>query len=131
MSAEITCELCGNCPQHCKCEYGDWEEAGFCVECDYEEWELKQQEAMRFTIITPGEILKEEFMDPKGLSALALANALWEPVEKLEAVLSNQGAITPELASRLALFFQNSAQFWLKLQHNYDRSRALRNSEGE
>ena len=71
-------------------------------------------------LIHPGEILKEEFMQPHGLSAYALAKALHVPRNRIESLVRGQRSITPDTALRLARFFGNSAQFWLNLQNAHD-----------
>jgi antitoxin HigA-1 len=74
----------------------------------------------------PGEILREEFMLPLGLSANALARELHVPPNRITAIVAteNPRAVTPDTALRLARYFGTSARFWLNLQQNYDLSRA-------
>jgi antitoxin HigA-1 len=71
-------------------------------------------------LITPGEILAEEFMQPLGLAANALALALRVPATRIQAILKGQRAITADTALRLGRYFGNSAEFWLNLQQQYD-----------
>lgn len=78
----------------------------------------------------PGEMLLEEFLVPMGLSAEDLAISINVPVAKIEAVISGQQGVTPELALRLAKFFAMSADFWLTLQLRWDLYRAQQ-SEAE
>ncbi len=75
---------------------------------------------VRMPIVTPGEILKEEFMDPLGLDLQSLAQETGLPSEALLRILNGQGAITAQVAECLAVKFQNSSQFWLNLQKNYE-----------
>ncbi|WP_198807534.1 HigA family addiction module antitoxin [Leptolyngbya sp. BL0902] len=78
----------------------------------------------------PGEMLLEEFLVPMGLSAEDLAISINVPMAKIEAVISEQQGVTPELALRLAKFFAMSADFWLTLQLRWDLYRAQQ-SEAE
>jgi len=74
----------------------------------------------------PGEILREEFMQPLGLSANALARALGVPANRISGVIATvkPRAVTPDTALRLARFFGASAQFGLNLRGAYELSRA-------
>ena len=76
--------------------------------------------------IHPGEILREEFMAPLGLSANALALALRVPVTRISEIVRSRRSITPEPALRLARYFGTSADLWLGLQSEYDLRRARR-----
>jgi addiction module HigA family antidote len=67
----------------------------------------------RLPLITPGEMLAEEFMQPLGLAANALALALRVPATRIQAILKGQRAITAGTALRLGGYFGNSAEFWL------------------
>jgi addiction module HigA family antidote len=70
--------------------------------------------------ITPGEILRDEFMADYGLSQNKLALALRVPVSIINRIVNNKYRITAELALRLARYFGTSPQFWLNLQTSYD-----------
>ncbi len=70
--------------------------------------------------ITPGDILKEEFMEPIDLTQKVLADSLGIPASRLNEVIRGKRRISPELALRLAACFGNSAQFWINLQSRYD-----------
>lgn len=72
----------------------------------------------------PGEILREEFLIPLGLSANALAMRLRVAPPRLHAILHQKRAVTPDTAMRLARCFGTSAQFWLNLQTMHDLSKA-------
>ena len=74
----------------------------------------------------PGEILREEFMKPYGLSANALAIALRVPATRIGDILrtENPRGISADTALRLGRYFGTSAAFWLNLQTAYDLSRA-------
>ena len=68
----------------------------------------------------PGIILQEEFLDEMDISQYALAKATVIPKTRINAIVSGGRSITPDTAVRLALFFGNSAEFWLNLQKQYD-----------
>jgi antitoxin HigA-1 len=80
----------------------------------------------------PGEVLREEFMTPIGLSANALALDLHVPPTRISEIirLEKPRAVTPDTALRLGRYFGTSAEFWLNLQANYDLSIARNNHEG-
>lgn len=75
--------------------------------------------------IHPGEILREEFMIPLGLSASALAIALRVPAPRINDIARERRAITADTALRLARYLGTSAEFWLGLQSDYDMKLAL------
>ena len=70
--------------------------------------------------VHPGEILREEFMAPLGLSANRLALDLRVPVTRISEIVNQRRAITPETALRLAQYFGTTPQFWMNLQTQYD-----------
>ena len=70
--------------------------------------------------IHPGEILREEFLLPLEMSAHALAIALRVPAPRINEIVRERRGVTAETALRLALYFGNSAEFWLGLQADYD-----------
>ncbi len=74
----------------------------------------------------PGEVLREEFMVPLGLSANALARALSVPPNRITAIIAEHSprAVTPDTALRLARCFGTSPRFWLNLQVAHDLSAA-------
>jgi len=74
----------------------------------------------------PGEVLREEFMKPMGLSANAVARALRVPPNRITAIIAEeaQRAVTPDTALRLARYFGTTPEFWMNLQLAYDLSRA-------
>ena len=78
----------------------------------------------------PGEVLREEFLEPLGLSAHALAVALRVPAPRINDVARERRGITPDTALRLARFFKTTPQFWMNLQASYDLKIALRDSRG-
>jgi antitoxin HigA-1 len=70
--------------------------------------------------IHPGVILDEEFLEPLGLSAYALAQAISVPRNRITGIVRGERAITADTALRLARFFDMSPEFWLGLQMDYD-----------
>ena len=63
--------------------------------------------------IHPGEILREEYLAPLGMSANALAMALHVPAPRINDVVRERRAVTPDTALRLARYFDTTAQFCL------------------
>jgi len=70
--------------------------------------------------IHPGEILREEFLLPLGMTAHALALELKVPAPRINDIVRERRAITPDTALRLARYFGNTPQFWMNLQSSYD-----------
>jgi len=70
--------------------------------------------------IHPGEILREEFLVPLEISANALALELKVAAPRVNDIVRERRAITPDTALRLACYFGTTAQFWLNLQSAYD-----------
>lgn len=76
--------------------------------------------------IHPGEILREEFMAPLGLSNNALALALRIPATRIGEILRGRRSITADTALRLGRYFGTSPDLWLGLQAEYDLRLARR-----
>jgi len=70
--------------------------------------------------IHPGEILREEFLVPMGMTAHALALELKVPAPRINDIVRERRAITPDTALRLARYFGTTPQFWMNLQTSYD-----------
>ncbi len=70
--------------------------------------------------IHPGEVLREEFLQPYKLTAHALSMALQVPAPRINDIVRERRAITVDTALRLAKFFGNGAEFWMGLQTDYD-----------
>jgi addiction module HigA family antidote len=68
----------------------------------------------------PGEILREEFMTPLGLSMNRVAMDLRVPVTRIADIVNERRGITADTALRLARYFKNAPAFWLNLQTRYD-----------
>jgi len=74
----------------------------------------------RLDPVTPGEILRDEFMAEYALSQNRLAIALNVPVSLVNRVVNNKYRINADLALRLATYFGTSPQFWMNLPTSYD-----------
>jgi antitoxin HigA-1 len=70
--------------------------------------------------IHPGEILKEEFLAPMGISQYRLAKDISVSPRRINEIVHGKRAITADTALRLGRFFTMSPQFWLNLQTRYD-----------
>jgi addiction module HigA family antidote len=70
--------------------------------------------------VHPGEILREDFMKPLGLSINRLALELHVPATRIGEIVNERRRITAETALRLARYFKTNAEFWLNLQNFYD-----------
>lgn len=76
---------------------------------------------MRFARpIHPGEMLREEFMQPLGLTPGKLARALGVPRTRIERLVREETAISLDTAVRLARYFRMSEGFWLRMQTSYE-----------
>jgi addiction module HigA family antidote len=75
----------------------------------------------------PGEVLREEFMKPLGLSASALARDLDVPVNRITGIIAEADprSVTPDTTLRLERHFVMDAQFWLNLQTEYDLTKTI------
>ncbi len=79
----------------------------------------------------PGEILREEFLAPLGMSANALARELRVPPNRITAIVNGTRSVTAETALRLARYFGTTPEFWINLQAGHDLSRAQAESGRE
>jgi addiction module HigA family antidote len=70
--------------------------------------------------IHPGEILREDFMRPLGISMNKLALDLHVPVTRIAEIVHERRGVTPDTALRLGRYFNTSARFWLNAQAAYD-----------
>ncbi len=80
-----------------------------------------------FAPVTPGEMLKEEFLGSYGLSQSRLAKAIGISPNRIAEIVHNRRRITADTALRLGLYFGNSPEFWMNLQSHYDLKMARRN----
>jgi len=82
--------------------------------------EPELEEGARMPALHPGEMLREEFMKPLGLSSNALAMELRVPVTRISEIVRQRRGITADTALRLARYFNMSAEFWMRLQMDFD-----------
>ena len=69
--------------------------------------------------VHPGEVLREEFLSPLGLSAGAVARAIAVPRTRIERLMKEEVDLSPDTALRLARFLGTSAEFWMAIQSRY------------
>jgi addiction module HigA family antidote len=72
----------------------------------------------------PGEMLREEFLKPLGMSVNALAMALRVPATRIGAIVKGERSVTADTALRLARFFGTSPEFWVSMQATHDLTKA-------
>jgi addiction module HigA family antidote len=70
--------------------------------------------------VHPGEILREDFMKPLGLSQTRLGRDLGVSPRRINEIIHGKRAVTADTALRLSRYFRTSAEFWLGLQADYD-----------
>lgn len=68
----------------------------------------------------PGDVLREDFLKPLGLSQYGLAKALDVPQIRVSQIVNAKRAVTPDTALRLARYFGTSAEFWIGMQATHD-----------
>jgi antitoxin HigA-1 len=93
-----------------------------------EEMEMTESE---FAPVTPGEMLKDEFLTEYRLSQNQLAKAVGISPNRIAEIVNNRRRITADTALRLSLYFGNSPEFWMNLQTHYDLKVARRNMKPE
>ncbi len=81
--------------------------------------------------VHPGEILLEEFLRPKNISAYKLSKDIGIPQTRTSAIIKGERAITADTALRLSLYFGTSPKFWLGLQDDYDLEETMKNKKSE
>lgn len=93
---------------------------------------------LKFTIIMaklknihPGEVLKEEFLKPMGITAYRLSKAIGIPQTRTSSIIHGRRRITADTALRLSKFFGTTAKFWLGLQNDYDIEEEMKNINKE
>ena len=80
-----------------------------------------------FVPVTPGEMLKDEFLAEYRLSQNQLAKAVGISPNRIAEIVKNRRRITADTALRLGLYFGNSPEFWMNLQSGYDLKMARLN----
>jgi antitoxin HigA-1 len=81
---------------------------------------MAEQPVNRMRPVHPGEILREDYLAPLGMSVNALALALGVPATRIHEIVKERRAITADTAERLARYFGGDAISWLALQAMYD-----------
>ena len=85
----------------------------------------------RMRPIHPGEILRDEFLGPLGMSGHALSQAIRVSATRVNDIVNGKRGITANTALRLARYFGNSPEFWLNLQGSYEVSRVMAEQAAE
>src|SRR5271170_4390645 len=80
-----------------------------------------------FAPVTPGEMLRQEFLVEYDLSQNQLAKAIGISPNRIAEIVHNRRRITADTALRLSLYFGNSPEFWMNLQTHYDLKMARKN----
>jgi antitoxin HigA-1 len=78
--------------------------------------------------VTPGDVLRDDFLVPLGLSARALARELNVPSNRISAIVAGERGVTAETAILLGQRFGTSAEFWMNLQTAHDLEEARRHT---
>ncbi len=76
--------------------------------------------AKKLKLAHPGKILREEFMEPVGLSAYALAKSLDVTLPRVNDIVREKRAISPEMGVLLSVYFGTTEGYWINLQAHYD-----------
>jgi antitoxin HigA-1 len=87
---------------------------------------MAKKQTERLPPIHPGEILREEYLKPLGLSVNRLARDLKVPVTRISEIVKERRGITASTALRLGRYFGTTAEFWLNLQKRYELETAAR-----
>jgi len=74
----------------------------------------------RIAPASPGEILRDEFLAPLGVSVYALANAIKVPRSRVNDIVRGRRSVTADTALRLARYFGTTPEFWINLQSHHD-----------
>jgi addiction module HigA family antidote len=75
--------------------------------------------------VHPGEILREEYLEPLGITPYALAGALHVPRTRIERLVREETSVTVDTALRLGRYFDTSPDFWIRIQSLFDLETAL------
>ena len=74
--------------------------------------------------VHPGELLKEEFLGPLGISESAFARSLGESLKAVTEIVMHQHSVSADLAGKLSRCLNTTPEFWLNLQSTYDLRKA-------
>ena len=80
---------------------------------------------------TPGEMLREELLEPMGLTQQQLANDIGVSYQRVNELINNKRGITTSTALRLGKYFSTSPDFWLNLQRANDLYAVLKKEQNE
>jgi addiction module HigA family antidote len=80
---------------------------------------------------TPGEVLREEFLDPLGITPYALAKSIFVDPPRIAAIIKGTRKITADTAIRLSRFFGTTPGFWMNMQSRYDLETLMEEKETE
>jgi len=83
----------------------------------------------KLDFIPPGTILREEFMEPLGITTYRLSKEIKVQQTAVSQIINGSRKITVGMALRLSRYFGNSAQFWLNLQNQYDLETEMEKKE--
>src|SRR5579864_5909454 len=81
---------------------------------------FKSRAMDEFAPVTPGEMLREEFLAGYGLTQAQLAESIRVSPNRITEIISGRRRISADTAVRLALYFGNSPEFWMNLQTHHD-----------
>jgi antitoxin HigA-1 len=81
---------------------------------------MNEMTTSQLPAIHPGEILRELYLEPMDMTPYALAKKLNVPRTRIERLVAEKTAITPDTALRLAKFFKTAPEFWMNTQASYD-----------
>jgi addiction module HigA family antidote len=79
----------------------------------------------------PGEMLREEFLSPMGITQQELSVAIHVPYQRVNELVNGKRGVTPSTSLRLAKFFNMSPDFWMNLQMRWDLFRAQQKEAGQ
>ena len=68
----------------------------------------------------PGKILKEDYLEPLGVTITELSKVLGTSRKTLSKIINERASVTPEMSLKLSRAFDTSPEFWINLQRNYD-----------
>lgn len=81
---------------------------------------MRAKNSKKHPPVHPGEVLREEFLVPMGLTQYRLAKATGLPEDRVSKLVNGARAVTADTALRLARYFGTSAAFWMNLQARYE-----------
>jgi addiction module HigA family antidote len=100
------------------------------VQCSLVVKRMNRKRKKRIRPVHPGEILREDFLKPLGLSVNKLALALHVLATRIAEIVHGRRRVTADTALRLARYFNTNAEFWLNLQNFYELEISRRSEAG-